>query len=301
MCGIVAIVASKPLPAQGATLAQMLAVIRHRGPDDEGVHCNGGVAFGFRRLSILDLSVLGHQPMSTPDGAVTIVFNGEIYNFVELRRELEARGHAFLSRSDTEVLLHAYLEWGTDCLTRLNGMWAFLIHDARTGTVFGSRDRFGIKPLYRYERDGVMLFGSEIKSIVASGLYQRSPNLAVAAAFLAEGRLDESDETFYAGIHRIPAAAAFEVDAAGRYREWRYWRLDDAASIPAGSDVVSRFAELFEDAVRVHMRSDVPVGIHLSGGLDSTSIACASARVRRDADARGPLLVFSYITPEFDE
>jgi asparagine synthase (glutamine-hydrolysing) len=138
----------------------MLATLHHRGPDDQGLYASGSAAFGFRRLSILDLSPAGHQPMSTPDGQVTIVFNGEIYNFLELRRDLELRGCVFRSRSDTEVLLHAYLEWGTGCVERLVGMWAFLIHDQRVGSLFGSRDRFGMKPLYLHRADGQILFAS---------------------------------------------------------------------------------------------------------------------------------------------
>ena len=259
-----------------APVARMLATLHHRGPDDEGLYASGSAAFGFRRLSILDLSPAGHQPMSTPDGLVTIVFNGEIYNFLELRRDLELRGYVFRSRSDTEVLLNAYLEWGTGCVERLVGMWAFLIHDGRVGSLFGSRDRFGMKPLYLHRVDGQILFASEIKAILASGLCGRTPHLPVVAMFLTEGRLDETDETFYSGIVRLPAASAFEIDATGNYREWRYWSSDAIEVLEPGTDIPGRFAELFEDSVRLHMRSDVPVGIHLSGGLDSTSIACAS-------------------------
>ena len=284
-----------------APVARMLATLHHRGPDDQGLYASGSAAFGFRRLSILDLSPAGHQPMSTPDGQVTIVFNGEIYNFLELRRDLELRGYVFRSRSDTEVLLHAYLEWGTGCVERLVGMWAFLIHDQRVGSLFGSRDRFGMKPLYLHRADGQILFASEIKAILASGLCRRTPHLPVVATFLTEGRLDETDETFFSGIVRFPAASAFEIDAAGNYREWRYWSSDAVAVLEPGTDLPGRFAGLFEDSVRLHMRSDVPVGIHLSGGLDSTSIACAVAKFRAADRAREPLHVFSYIAPEFDE
>jgi len=278
----------------------MISVLHHRGPDDDGFYSSGRVAFAFRRLSILDLSPAGHQPMSAADGKVTIVFNGEIYNYVELRCELESLGHRFHSTGDTEVLLHAYLEWGDRCLPKLNGMWAFLVHDERTGTLFGARDRFGMKPLFRYQHGDEILFASEIKAIVASGRYAPEPNWSAAASFLVDGRLDDRDDTFFAGIVRVPAGAAFEVDPNGRYREWSYWRLEESAW-ERPSDPADAFAELFEDAVRVHMRSDVPVAVHLSGGLDSSSIICASARVRAAADARDPLLAFSYIAPEFDE
>jgi asparagine synthase (glutamine-hydrolysing) len=260
----------------------------------------GRVALGFRRLSILDLTPAGHQPMSAADGKVTIVFNGEIYNFVELRHELEGLGHRFHSTGDTEVLLRSYLQWGKDCLPRLNGMWSFVIHDARSGKLFGARDRFGIKPLFLFRGGDHVVFASEIKAILASGLSSRAVNWRVASSFLVDGRLDETHETFYADIEQVPASFAFEVEASGAYRQWRYWNIEDAAAAH-GENPAQAFAELFEDAVRLHMRSDVPVGIHLSGGLDSTSIACASARVRKEANASGPLAVFSYIAPEFDE
>jgi asparagine synthase (glutamine-hydrolysing) len=190
MCGIVGIVSAELASAHPEIVRRMLSVLRHRGPDDEGAYFNGPVGFGFRRLSILDLSPAGHQPMSADDGAVTIVFNGEIYNFVELRRELEASGHVFRSSGDTEVLLYSYLEWGQECLSRLNGMWAFVIHDRRSNILFGARDRFGIKPLYCHRSKGRFLFASEIKSIRASGCYDDHINYAVAGSFLVDVRLD---------------------------------------------------------------------------------------------------------------
>ena len=139
MCGFAAMLALHGQPADQQVIKRMTGVIFHRGPDDSGTYFSGGVGFGFRRLAILDLTSAGHQPMSSPDGACTLVFNGEIFNYQELRRELVAKGHEFRSTGDTEVLLHAYLEWGPDCLSRLNGMWAFLIHDQRTGKLFGAR------------------------------------------------------------------------------------------------------------------------------------------------------------------
>ena len=162
MCGLSVILAKNGVSIDPEIVARMTAVIAHRGPDDSGTFISGSVGIDFRRLSILDLSPTGHQPMTTPDGEVIIVLNGEIYNFVELRRELEALGHTFRSTGDTEVLLHAYLT-GTDCLGRFNGMWAFVIHDQRRGVLFGSRDRFGIKPLYRYvTRDSSARFGDQV-------------------------------------------------------------------------------------------------------------------------------------------
>ncbi len=301
MCGIVGVAEPSGHDAHPATVARMLAVLRHRGPDDEGTYFSGQAGFGFRRLSILDLTPAGHQPMSTADGALTIIFNGEIYNFIELRRELESRGHDFRSSGDTEVLLHSYLEWGPKCLERMNGMWAFVIHDRRSNTLFGSRDRFGIKPLHYYEHAGRFVFASEIKSIRASGYYKDQLNHAVASSFLVDGRLDETQETFYRGIRKLPPGCSFMYSLENAsYRESRYWDIRTSAAAHVDNPAES-FAELFEDAVRLHMRSDVPVGVHLSGGLDSASIACASARIRKQTNASDPLSVFSYIAPEFDE
>ncbi len=278
----------------------MAASIEHRGPDDSGEYVVAGVGFSFRRLSILDLSPAGHQPMSTSDGQYTIVFNGEIYNYRELRRELQGFGHVFQSSGDTEVLLRAYVQWGAECVQRLNGMWAFMIHDRVRGIVFGSRDRFGIKPLFLWRDRQQLLAASELKAIRVSQQCAARTNWTVAADFLLTGRLDAGTETFIEGIERLPAAHAFELTCDGRYRQWRYWRLPDDGQ-RSGGEPPAEFAELFEDAVRLHMRSDVPVGVHLSGGLDSTAILCAAARIRLAEGNRQPLRAFSYIAEEYDE
>jgi len=301
MCGFAVMLRLSAETFDSATVIErMTAVIRHRGPDDQGTFFSEPVAMGFRRLAILDMSPLAHQPMTTEDGEVTLVYNGEIYNYVELRSELEALGHRFKSSGDTEVLLRAYCQWGADCVTRFNGMWAFVIHDRRAGKLFGSRDRFGIKPLYRYADRDQVLFASEIKSIRASGLYSGGTNWRTASRYLLQGLLDDTPETFYEKIDQIAPGTAFELTLQGAFRQWRFWSLDELV-LNRVDDPAKDFAELFEDAVRLHMRSDVPVGVHLSGGLDSTSIICASARLRQASRASGPLMAFSYIAPEFDE
>lgn len=279
----------------------MLNTIVHRGPDDHGVLVDQLATVGFRRLSILDLTEGGHQPMTSPCGRYSIVFNGEIYNYLELREELRALGHAFASASDTEVLLHAYMEWGAASLRRLNGMWAFVIVDRVRQVLFGARDRFGIKPLFRHRTaTGLTLLASEIKAIRSSGLYDWAPDLRSCADFLADGRLDHTRRSFVADIESVAPAHSFTLDAQGRYIETPYWSADD---YPEGeiSGPADAFARLFEDAMALHMRSDVPVGVHLSGGLDSSSIACAAARIRAAAGAQEPLVTFSFMDAEFDE
>ncbi|MGH7607946.1 MAG: asparagine synthase (glutamine-hydrolyzing), partial [Gemmatimonadales bacterium] len=289
-------------PAGAAVLARMADSIAHRGPDDSGLYLDHQVGFGFRRLSILDLSPTGHQPMSSDDGSLVIVFNGEIYNYIELRDELRAAGYRFRSTSDTEVLLAAYRHWGAGCLSRLNGMWAFVIHDRRRGVLFGARDRFGVKPLFVHRSRDCWLLASEIKAILASGLYQRETNWEVAAEFLVHGALDETPATFYAGIEQVPAGCAFELRVDGTWRQWTYWSLADIEPEPV-ADIEGATAELLEDAVRLRLRSDVPVGVCLSGGLDSTAIICAMARQRDPRAARrdARLLAFCYHDPAYDE
>lgn len=298
MCGLSGMIGLNGRATDEAVVQRMTASLVHRGPDDDALYISGSVGLGFRRLAILDLSPAAHQPMVSEDGKQVLVFNGEIFNYVELRRELQTLGHAFKSSGDTEVLLHAYREWGSGCLQKLNGMWAFVIYDRNRNLLFGSRDRFGIKPLYLHRNRDYVLFGSEIKSILASGLYHHAPNWKIVAEFLLQGRLDERNESFYEGIEQLPPGAAFELGLDGEMRTWRYWSLAELS--PGHSDdPVRLFADLFEDAVQLHMRSDVPVGVCLSGGLDSTSIICSVARLRNGSQQ--PLLAFCYNAKEFDE
>jgi asparagine synthase (glutamine-hydrolysing) len=302
MCGFVGQIYFDGRPVNPSAIDHMTNVLRHRGPDDSGRFIEGSVGLGFRRLSILDLAPTGHQPMTSADGRFTIVFNGEIYNYIELRRELQKLGCTFRSSGDTEVLLAAYVVWGKECLPKLNGMWAFLIYDSHRRTVFGSRDRFGVKPLYRYQDSEQMIIASEIKGILASGSYSRKTNWQVAANFLIRNRLETTDDTFFENIVKVPSGTAFEIDAKGAYREWRYWSLSALPKVDV-REPAKEFAELFESAVQLRMRSDVAVGVSLSGGLDSTSIICAMSRLREASvtDFNEPLFAFSYATEEFDE
>ncbi|HNM18856.1 MAG: asparagine synthase (glutamine-hydrolyzing) [Nitrospira sp.] len=302
MCGIAVAIGLNGRPVERAAVERMAKSLLHRGPDDGGIYMDGAVGMGFRRLSILDLSEAGHQPMVSQDGQYVLVFNGEIFNYVELRDELRKLGYQFRSSGDSEVLLAAYREWGRECLPKLNGMWAFVIYDRRHRRLFGSRDRFGVKPLY-YSRDHTVIqFASEIKALRASGYQRVGINWRIASRFLLEGRLDSHNETFYDGIEQIPPGSGFEVGLDGAWHQWTFWTLD-ALPKTIAPDPAATFGDLFEDSVRIRMRSDVPVGVCLSGGLDSTAIICAAARHRDESAGTQPesLQAFCYMAKEFDE
>lgn len=303
MCGFVAAIGRGAGRIEPPRLESMTRTLAHRGPDQEGFFRDDRIAFGFRRLAILDLSPAGHQPMSDEDGRFVLIFNGEIFNYLELRRDLQARGHGFSSTGDAEVLLKAFKEWGESCVRRFNGMFAFLVYDKVAGRVFGARDRFGVKPLYYALADDCLLFASEIKAIRASGVTGSRINDNTAARFLLEDRLDDTNDTFYSGVCRVPASSSFWIDVnAPRIPDFAtYWNLtDEFAAMPA--DPPRDYLNLFEDAVRLRLRSDVPVGVSLSGGLDSTAVICAMARLleREGASPKG-LHAFSFQSTEFDE
>jgi len=297
MCGIAAVIETHGGSPDMSMLKRMMDSLAHRGPDDEGMYLDGSIGLGFRRLAIIDVSRDSHQPMVSVDHELVIVFNGEIYNYIELREELSGYGHVFRTKGDTEVLLHAYLQWGKDCLRRLNGMWAFLIYDRRRRIVFGARDRFGVKPLYYFKAAHQILFASEIKGIRASGGYGEDPNIhwPTAAQFLLSWELDSSPGCFYEGIEQVPAGSMFELQMDGEMRFQRYWNLSDV-QVYSTDDPYRTYRELFEDAVKLRMRSDVPVGVCLSGGLDSSSIICEMATL-----SSSKVEAFSYIAEDFDE
>jgi asparagine synthase (glutamine-hydrolysing) len=298
MCGIAVMLGLDETHAHKAVVERMTSSMWHRGPDGEGTYIAGPVGLGFRRLSILDLSHAADQPMASEDKQLILVFNGEIFNYVELRRELQTLGHQFKSTGDTEVLLHSYREWGRECLEKFNGMWAFVIYDLRRGLLFGSRDRFGVKPLYFHRGKNCVLLASEIKALLSSGICRTGPNWKVIGEYLLRHRLDETNESFFEGIEKIPPGTAFEIDLKGDLKTWRYWSLPELGAEEV-KDPPRQFADLFEDSVRLRMRSDVPVGVCLSGGLDSTAIICAMAR-QWNGSAQ-PLHAFTYNAAEFDE
>ena len=270
-----------------ALVKRMAAVMAHRGPDQEGWHTEPGLSLGHRRLSIIDLSENGRQPMFSEDGSVVLVFNGEIYNFQELRPDLEARGHRFASNSDSEVIIHGYEAYGIDVIHRLRGMFAFALWDAKTGELFLVRDRIGIKPLYYHQRDSQLAFASEIKAILEYDRVERALNRQALFDYLGF-EFVPAPNTMFEGVYKIPA---------GHYVRWRggqadltpYWDLKfNGRPAPRYEDAVAQQRILLDEAVKSHLVSDVPLGVFLSGGLDSSTIV---AMMRRHIS--GPLRTFT--------
>jgi asparagine synthase (glutamine-hydrolysing) len=284
MCGIVAVWQRDGRPCRPADVIAMRDILIHRGPDDAGLYIDGAVGLGHRRLSILDLSAAGHQPMSNEDGSVWLVFNGEIYNYVELTSVLRARGHTFRSATDSEVILHLYEEEGPRCLNSLNGMFAFVIWDSRTRTMFAARDRIGIKPLYYHLKEGLFGCASEAKAILAHPEIPTAVDDQGLADYLFAGA-PLGHKTLFSGVRQLPPAHMLILSASDARIE-RYWdvayRYQEGR---ANHQIVGDLNELIDDAVRIHCRSDAPVGCHLSGGLDSSLVSSVAARHRGEMDA----------------
>ena len=285
MCGIAG-TASRHFIADRAWLARGCEAMRHRGPDDEGEwwSADGRAGFGFRRLAIIDLTSGGHQPMEDRANELSVVFNGEIYNFASLREELSAHGVTFRSRSDTEVLLAAYARWGTDCVARLNGMFAFALYDGRTQRLFLARDRAGKKPLFYRESHGEIRFASELKAILADPAIPRRIDPEALDCYLAMGYA-AGERCILEGIRKLPPAHALLFDLnTGTIRTWRYWSLPSPRPSPgetADEEALTRELDrLLESAVRDRLVADVPVGVMLSGGVDSSLITAMAARAR---------------------
>jgi len=277
MCGIAGIYNLDKKPVKEKDLKKMTDLMTHRGPDDEGFYLKNNVGFGHRRLSIIDLSAAGHQPMSNEDKTIWIVYNGEIYNYLELRDKLEKRGHVFKSQTDTEVIIHSYEEWQEGCFEKFNGMWALAIWDEIKQKLLLSRDRFGVKPLYYFKDKNVFAFASEIKALLAIGI-AKVPNDKLIYDFLKFGMLDHTDETFFLNINKIPPAHYVLFDQKGGLTFKRYWNFEVKNEIEnkkiSDEFWAEKFLEVFTNAVKIRLRSDVAVGSCLSGGLDSSSIVC---------------------------
>jgi asparagine synthase (glutamine-hydrolysing) len=283
MCGICGIFYPRGEQAVNPEiLANMNRQIAHRGPDDDGIFVEGNIGLAMRRLSIIDVKS-GHQPLTNEDGSLWIVFNGEIYNHLELRADLESLGHRYRTRSDTETIVHLYEQFGRDCVKKLRGMFAFAIWDRGKKTLFAARDRLGIKPFY-YRHDGnSLLFGSEIKAILSCPGVQAQLNTGVLAEYLAFGYLAGS-QTMFVGIEKLLPGHTLEVDATGSKTITSYWDLN----IPKDEEIrpreyyVNTYRELLEECVSTHLMSDVPLGVFLSGGLDSSAVAALTTKIRSE-------------------
>ena len=284
MCGICGVVyADRCEQVSGEMLRKMAHTLRFRGPDGEGFHTEGGVGLGHRRLSVIDLAG-GAQPMTDPSGKVTISFNGEIYNFPALRKELEAAGYAFRTSSDTEVLLLGYLHWGESVVDKLVGMFAFAIWDSRSETLLLVRDRFGVKPLYWAETPGGgLVFGSELTTVLASGLVSKQLNREAVARYLALGYVI-GPESIIDGIERLPAASCLRWTRGGRPEVRLYWdmaqRWASLSEQRPRRDATEAFTALLEEATTDRLISDVPLGVLLSGGLDSSMVTALMRKNR---------------------
>jgi len=276
MCGIAGQFCYGSTLPDRALLEKMSESLAHRGPDGQGIYIKGRTALAHRRLAIIDLSDDAIQPMANEDESLWLIYNGEIYNFVELRAELIAKGHTFRSKTDSEVILHAYEEWGTECLSSLNGMWAFALWDEKKQQLFCARDRFGIKPFYYTEAGGSFLFASEIKALLAHTDVGKKPDDETLLTYLAWGVHDHTEKTMFDGIYQLRPAHAVVVTPAGTPAPYRYWDVTVNPSVSSDTpdkESAARFLSLLRDAVRIHLRSDVAVGTCLSGGIDSSTLA----------------------------
>ena len=306
MCGIAGIVSPRGIDV--ASLVAMTQMISYRGPDGFGfafadfgrenrvevIHNQvpaslGGrhvIGLGNRRLAILDVSAAGNQPMQSADGDLTITYNGEIYNYKEIRGELVRLGCRFQTQTDTEVILRSYQAWGQECVRKFNGMWAFAIWDRKRQILFCSRDRFGVKPFYFAEFDGAFYFASEIKQILRASAVSRTANLRTATLFLEWGLLDSSSATFFDGIYQLPGGHHLVVSPAVSLKPQvsRYWELKTDPELDlSDADAEQQYSDLFRNAVEIRLRSDVPLGVALSGGLDSSSVLCQAKTIVPDS------------------
>jgi asparagine synthase (glutamine-hydrolysing) len=297
VCGIAGVSHFDASPADPRLLRRMLGHLHHRGPDERGVYLDGGVGLGHTRLSILDLAG-GRQPMSNEDGNLWVTFNGEIFNYLELRTWLVQKGHVFATRSDTEVILHLYEEYGDRCVEHFNGQWALAIWDARRQRLFLSRDRLGVRPLYYTTTAGKLLFASEVKALLADPDVSRQIDFrGLHQVFTYWATLPP--RTVFQGISELPPAHNL-IAENGTVRLERYWELDytDGDAAQTEAECAECLLELLTDAVRLRLRADVPVGAYLSGGLDS---ALTAALVKQSNTASLRTFSVGFDDPEFDE
>lgn len=283
MCGICGVLNfDRNEPVDTDVLHAMNREITHRGPDDAGYYCEENAGLAMRRLSIIDVAA-GHQPMTNEDGTLWLVYNGEIYNHQELRPALEASGHVYRTRSDTETILHLYEQHGRDCVRHLRGMFAFVIWDARRRRLFAARDRLGIKPFYYFNDRRRFMFGSEIKALLAHPALKAEFNAGILPEYLAFG-YTSAEETFFAGVRKLMPGHTLELDEAGKARIERYWDFEPPQPEPSRPRkyYIETYGAMLEQAVSSHLMSDVPLGVFLSGGLDSSVVAALTTKLRRE-------------------
>ena len=288
MCGISGILRFDGSDINRSLIQRMNDLAAHRGPDGDGLFLAPGIALGHRRLAILDLNPRGRQPMAWGNGRYQIVFNGEVYNYLEIRRELEALGLHFATGTDTEVILAAYATWGESCLDRFNGMWAFAILDTQDRSVFLARDRFGVKPLYYTEFEGRFAFASEIKQLLPL-LPAIRANQAMVLEWMLTSFEDHREETLFEGVRSMPGSHCMRINLRTGTRTMRRWyalRRDPAIAAWTETQAIERTRVLLEDAVRLRLRSDVQVGTCLSGGLDSSATSVIASGMYREQTGR---------------
>jgi asparagine synthase (glutamine-hydrolysing) len=313
MCGIAGIISLDNRTVDNNLLLKMARALSHRGPDDEQFivfdtekarfdlfrrgstsGLAGNIGFAHRRLSIIDLSPDAAQPMSDEKGLVWIIHNGEVFNYLELREELTKIGYVFRTHSDTEVILKAYMEWGQECLNRFNGMWAFVIYDLRENVIFGARDRFGIKPFFYHTSEKYFAFASEIKALLHLPWIRREPNLTAIKDYLYFSRVDTSEFSFFTGINSLKPGHYFHLKR-GRFHFQKWWDIskNTHTSIQDEEEIFKRFRNHLLNSVKLRLRSDVPVGTCLSGGMDSASIVSLANPILKEGFQR----TFSIIQP----
>jgi len=271
MCGIAGIINFDNTPVDDESVLSMMDKMKHRGPDDDGIFIHNNVGLGFVRLSILDLSSAGHQPMFSHDGRFVIIYNGEVYNYIEIREELKSKYH-FTTGTDTEVVLNAYRELGSKCLDKFNGMFAFVIYDIKTKQIFGARDRYGIKPFYYYQDNERFIFASEIKSILP--LIHREANNQLIYHYLLFNKTDHTENTFFNGVKKLQHGCSFTLSPNEVIKFYQWYNLKEKI----GQNKIltpEEYRHLFKESLRLRLRADVPVGVSLSGGIDSSAITAS--------------------------
>lgn len=305
MCGFAAIFMKDGTQVAEPALAALCDRIVHRGPDDSGVYVDGSVGLGSRRLSIIDLSPAGHMPMCSTDGQLVVAYNGEIYNHSELRIELEKLGHRFRSRTDTEVILAAYQQWGEDCLARFNGMWGFALLDRRRRKLFCARDRFGVKPVHWVELPDKIVFASEMRQLLPLLPARRASRSLLVDFIMTSATDNDPCRSFHADIHKLPASHCLTVDLqSGRLDQRRWYEVANLdISGASEQDLKQEFEQRFARSVELRLRSDVSVGTCLSGGLDSSVIASFASDMHRRQGGRTAFRAVTAVSvdPALDE